>query len=186
MASPGQLYLFVCNAEAIRTIAARRESFPKWTETYEILRIFGENVLTSEGSVWKMHRKITSASFNERNTALVFRESIRQAQGLVRMWTRPDAKKIIESLEADTNRLALNIIGYVGFGLRLPWPGETLADEEDPTLAKYGSHEALEGHAMSFADAMQTILEHILILLIFPAKLLRKIRLLDDDRTRRS
>lgn len=164
--SPGRLLLMLDNAEAIRQVTLRREQFPKWTETYSILRQFGENVLTTEGSVWRMHRKVTSSTFNEKNAALVFHEAIRQTQGMIRMWT--GVKGPMYSLEHDTMRLALNIIGYVGFGMRLLWPGESLPEGTDPKLAKYGSLEPSEGHLMSFADTMAILLENILLLLLTP------------------
>ena len=172
--SPGMLFVMVCNAEATRQFTSRREHFPKLTETYEILRQFGENVLASEGAIWRMHRKVTSASFNEKNAALVFRESIRQAHGLVRTWMGPvgEHSGTIHSLDHDTMRLALNIISYVGFGLELLWPGESLPEGTDPKLAKYGSLEPSAGHKLSFVDTVATLLENILMLLLIPRWLL--------------
>ncbi|KAH6985792.1 cytochrome P450 [Ilyonectria sp. MPI-CAGE-AT-0026] len=173
--SPGMLFVMVCNAEAIRQITSRREHFPKLTETYEILRQFGDNVLTSEGAVWRMHRKVTSASFNEKNAAIVFKEAIRQAQGLLRTWTGPtgERKETINSLDRDTMRLALNIIAYVGFGLTLLWPDEKLPAEVNLKFAKYGSLEPAIGHKLSFVDTIATMLEYILMLLLVPRWVLR-------------
>ncbi|KPM43107.1 hypothetical protein AK830_g3449 [Neonectria ditissima] len=173
--SPGMLFLMACNAEAICQITSRREHFPKLTETYEILRLFGDNVLTSEGAVWRMHRKVTSATFNEKNAALVFKEAIRQAQGMLKTWTGSagERNETIHSLDRDTMRLALNIIAYVGFGLTLLWPGETLPEGADLKLAKYGSLNPAAGHKLSFVDTIAILLEHILMLLLMPQWLLR-------------
>lgn len=145
----------------------RREAFPKYTETYKILNQFGDSVLTSEGALWRMHRKVTSASFNEKNSALVFRESIRQAQGMVDFWTKGET---LTTVEHDTMRLALNIIGYVGFGLRLPWPNQKMTDEFNP---KYGSIEAPQGFSYSFIDTMAQLLDNLLMLLLVPNWLLK-------------
>lgn len=183
--SPRTMILHVANAEVIRHVATHREQFPKWTATYDILRQFGENVLTSEGQVWRTHRKVTSASFNERNAALVFREAILQTQGMVRTWTGPTGVRTepLRTVEHDTMRLALNIIGYVGFGLRLLWPGQTLPASSDPRLVKYASLEAPAGHKMSFVDTMSSVMENILLLLLTPKWLLR---VLPFKRTRAS
>lgn len=170
--SPGMMYLMVANAEAITQITTRREHFPKYTDMYSVLDQFGENILTTEGSVWRMHRRITSPSFNERNAAFVFHESIRQAQGMVDTW-KSGGGDDIDSLESDTMRLALNIIGYVGFGLRLLWPGETQPAGTDPKLIKYGSLEAPTGYTLSFVNAMAHLLENIFLLLLVPRWLLR-------------
>lgn len=165
-----------CNAEANRQFTFRRDQFPKLTESYSILRQFGENVLASEGALWRVHRKVTSASFNEKNSALVFRESIRQAKGLVRTWTEPrgETNESINTLEVDTMRLALNIIAYVGFGLTLLWPGQALPDDADSRLVKYGSLEPSEGHKLSFVDTIAMLMEYIVMLLLVPRWLLSK------------
>ncbi|KAH7262312.1 cytochrome P450 [Fusarium tricinctum] len=173
--SPKMIFMMVCNAEAVHQVTSRREHFPKWVETYEILRQFGDNVLASEGATWKMHRKVTSASFNEKNAALVFREAIQQAQGLVKTWMGPNEEDsgTIDTLDGDTMRLALNIIAYVGFGLNLLWPGEALPPKADPKMAKYGSLKPTVGHKMSFVDTIATVLEHILMLLLVPRWVLK-------------
>lgn len=164
------------NAEAIHQITSKREAFPKPTDAYTILSQYGENVLTTEGAVWRMHRKITSSSFNERNAALVFKESIHQTQGLINQWLGSDGlgNKTINSLEHDTMSLMLNIIGYVGFGLRLLWPGQTLPPGTDAKLIKYASLDAPEGHTMSFVDSLASTLDYLLVLLILPKWLLSK------------
>ncbi|KAM0233702.1 hypothetical protein ACHAPO_006990 [Fusarium lateritium] len=169
------LFMMTCNAEAIRQITCRREHFPKYVESYEILRVFGDNILTSEGAIWRNHRKVTSASFNEKNAALVFQEAIHQAQGLVKMWMGSGGQDsgTINTLDQDTMRLALNIIAYVGFGLKLLWPGESLPAKANPKMAKYGSPEATAGHTMSFVTTIATALECILLILLVPRWILR-------------
>lgn len=168
------LWVMVAQAEAIRQLTSRRDDFLKLTETYDILRLFGDNVLTSEGAMWRMHRKVTSASFNERNTALVFKEAIRQAQGMIKSWTGPTGRRqgSIHSLDRDTMRLALHIISFVGFGLNLLWPGETLQEDADMKLAKYGSFKPAVGHKLSFVDTIATLLDTIILLLLAPKWLL--------------
>lgn len=177
LVTPKRLLLLTDNAEAIHQVTSKREAFPKPTGSYRILSQYGANVLTTEGALWRMHRKITSASFNEKNAALVFKESIYQTKGLIDQWLGPDGlgNKTITSLEHDTMSLTLNIIGYVGFGLRLLWPGQTLPPGTDPKLAKYASLDAAEGHTMSFVDSLANTLNYLLILLLFPKWLLSRL-----------
>ncbi|GKT52551.1 sterol 24-C-methyltransferase [Colletotrichum spaethianum] len=173
--SPFQILIVTDSAEAIHQITQQREKFPKLVESYAILKQFGDNVLTTEGAVWRMHRKVTSAAFNEKNAALVFAESIKQSQSMIQKWLGPDGKsrQTVETLDHDTMRLALNIISYVGFGMRLLWPGQALPEGTDPKLTKYSSLEASHGHTMSFGDALAEMLEHILVLLLVPHKILK-------------
>lgn len=178
--SPGDMTLFTNNAEAIHQMSLKREAFPKDTSRYGVLSMFGDNVLTTEGAIWRLHRKVTSASFNEKNAAHTFAEAIRQTRGLISMYfgsksagEQAESTKTITSLEHDTMDWALNIIGYVGFGLRLIWPGQELPGDMDPKLAKYGSLQPPEGYTMTFRESLAMVLERILVLLVVPWPLLR-------------
>lgn len=163
--------MFVANAEAINQIALRRDHFLKHIDIYQILNQFGRNVLTVEGAAWRAHRRATAASFNERNAALVFRESVHQSLGLLRFWDDNRARSESPTLftaQEDVMRLALNIIGYVGFGVRLPWPNEKTPDDLDPVSAKYGAAKPPPGFRSCFVEAMGILLDNILTLLLVP------------------
>ncbi|KAI1077338.1 cytochrome P450 [Whalleya microplaca] len=168
LVTPRRLRLITDNAEVIHQITSRRDAFPKPTEQYTILSMFGENVVTTEGALWRMHRKVTSASFNERNSALVFKVAIEQAEGMVDYWMRRDTTNNIKSMEEDTMTLALNIIGYVGFGLRLLWPGQMVSAGTDPRMTKYTSLDVPTGHTVSFKESIAGTLKYLLVLLITP------------------
>ena len=89
---------FVANADAIVEISSNPSRFPKDAKLYgnpiyfiffdavEPLEVYGRNVLTTEGSRWRHHRKIISKSFTEKNYELVFEESVRQVKGIMEMW----------------------------------------------------------------------------------------------------
>ncbi|CAI4212257.1 unnamed protein product [Parascedosporium putredinis] len=110
-------------------------ALPKLVETYEVLKQFGDNTLTTEGPLWRIHRRATAASFNERNAALVFAVAAEQTRGMLDKWMADQEgrsrgpggggegdKKAgsssasspgpIRTIDRDTMRLALNIIGY--------------------------------------------------------------------------
>lgn len=175
--SPGEMLLHTQHPEVIHRMSQRHTAFPKDVARYGVLTMFGDSVLTVEGALWRMHRKVTSASFNEKNAAHTFAEAIAQTRGMLGMYLGPEGErtgttKTITSLERDTMTWALNIIGYVGFGLRLLWPGQRPPADMDPKMAKYGSLEPPEGHTMTFADSLAGTLERILTIMITPAVLL--------------
>lgn len=187
LVAPREIIMFTCDAHAIHQVTSRREAFPKQTSNYKILSIFGQNMLAAEGAEWKMHRKGVSASFNERNAAHIFAESIKQTQGMVAHWMDGEgvageegrsksprsSSETINALEHDTMTLALNIIAHVGFGLRLLWPGQKMPDDMDAKSKKYGSTEPPQGHSLTFADSLAAVLERILLILIVPPWLLK-------------
>jgi hypothetical protein len=176
----GDIVLETASAEVIRQIGGRREHFPKDTDTYQILRIFGENVVTTEGAHWRMHRKATATSFNERTAGAVFVEAVRQAQGLVALWSHRNPNNpvdpgltTIRTVEHDTMRLALNIIGYAGFGVRLLWPGQSLPASTDQRWAKYATLEPRAGYTLSFVDAVAGLLDNMILVMLGPHSLMR-------------
>ncbi|KAI1380675.1 cytochrome P450 [Hypoxylon crocopeplum] len=173
--SPGRVICFTENAEALHQVTSKREAFPKPTEAYAILGQYGQNVVTLEGAAWRMHRKITSASFNEKNAALVFKESISQTHGLINLWLGPDGtgNKTFKTIEQDTASLMLNIIANIGFGLKILWPGQEFPADADPRLAKYATQEPPEGHTMSFVNALARTLDYLILLLVVPKQILK-------------
>lgn len=62
---PESRRLYVQDPEVIYDITHRWRDFPKPKEYYKDLRLFGENVVTVEGSEWQYHRRIITASFTE-------------------------------------------------------------------------------------------------------------------------
>lgn len=162
----------MANAEAICQITAKREAFPKPLENYRILDIFGRNVITTEGSEWRQHRKVASPSFNEKNNALVFSEACSQAQGILGKWLNTSGSSTIKDVPVDVMRLTLHIISRVGFGVRLLWPGEKADEKDSAQDAVFSSTERPEGHSMSYEDCLDTLLSHLIWVVLTPKWLL--------------
>ncbi|KAI1334226.1 cytochrome P450 [Xylariaceae sp. FL0016] len=172
LATPSRVMILTDDAEFIHQVTSRREAFPKPIETYGILSMFGENVVTTEGAVWRMHRKVTSSSFNEKNSALVFNIAIEQAQGMVDSWMRRGTTDKISTMEDDTMGLALNIIAYVGFGLRLLWPDQKVSADTDPKFVKYASLGVPQGHSLNFKESIAATLKYLLVMLLTPTMII--------------
>ncbi|KAH8820906.1 cytochrome P450 monooxygenase-like protein [Xylogone sp. PMI_703] len=173
--SSTEMIIWLANAEAIHQVTSRREAFPKPLESYRLLDLFGRNVVTTEGAEWKQHRKISSPSFNEKNNALVFAESIAQSQAMLRKWMGSDYRgnMTVEEVPLDTMRVTLHIISRVGFGVRLLWPGESLEGVQNSKDAGYSSHIPPPGYTMSFEASLRILLDRIPLVLLAPAPLLK-------------
>ena len=121
----------------------------------------------SEGLEWKHHRNANAPYFNKKNNVLVFAEGCDQTLGSLRKWTGVDGMGniAIDDVPKDSDRLTLHIVSRMGFGMRLLWPGEKLSQKQNP-IDTYCSDEPPEGHFMSFENALNTQLEHLLWVLI--------------------
>ncbi|KAK6437217.1 hypothetical protein LTR95_006591 [Oleoguttula sp. CCFEE 5521] len=162
LVSPGRNTLDVADAEAINQITTRRNDFPKPIEIYRSVDIFGKNVVSTEGQIWRHHRKITSPPFTERNNHLVWQESLHQAQEMMTGWmgTSDAVSKSLYDVSDQAMRLSLHVISRAGFGQRLTWPHE----EPDQIVP--------EGHTLTYKDALQNLLENVITVMLTPRWLL--------------
>jgi hypothetical protein len=168
--SPGATNLWITDAEAAHQITSQRDVFPKSLESYRILAVFGENILTTEGNEWRKHRKVSAPGFNEKNNVMVFAESCKQTQAMLKTWLGPGGKGNItlKEVPGDVMRLTLHIISLVGFGVHLLWPGETPDSKLGEEAAVFSSNVPSGGHTMSFEHSLETLLERMVIVLLLP------------------
>ncbi|KLU93172.1 hypothetical protein MAPG_12109, partial [Magnaporthiopsis poae ATCC 64411] len=181
--SPGAIMLYTRSPDVIQRIMSRREDFTKPTYLYQLIARYGDNVVTTEGAVWRMHRRATRIIFSEKLVTRAFAEAIRQTEAMVRHWGNKNKNNgdgsndvitaTVQDLARDTMTLALNTIGSVGFGMRFPWPNEPPAKDADPKMLKYTTVAPGSKHTMTFPTSLEAVLEHTLPLVIFPSWLLR-------------
>ena len=173
--SPERNVLFTADADVISQITMRRNDFPKALEVYESIKIFGNNVVTSEGQTWRQHRKITSPPFSEKNNHLVWSETLDQGQAMVNSWLKgsEETSKSIYTIADDAMRLSLYVISRAGFGARLQWPSNDASQiDSKPDTERKTSSDIPEGHSMSYVDALGILLHNILVVLLVPRVLL--------------
>ena len=174
--APRKCELKTADASVISQITSRRSDFPKPSEVYGSLNLYGLNVVTTEGAMWKAHRKITSPSFSEKNNSLVWAESIFQAQSMMDIFIGNGlVSSTVSTLSEDSMRLSLHVISRAGFGQRLQWPKqdhEMGRKELESSDTKIKSTKVAGGHRMSFADTLKTLLDNMVWLLIVPKPIL--------------
>lgn len=173
-----QLSIFVADAEAVTQITTRRNDFPKPLEMYGALDIYGKNLVSTEGSDWRMHRKLTAPSFGEKNNELVFKESIHHARSLLGLWTGPDGegKETVQDPATATMSFALFVISSAGFDVRVKWPHEEKSRapslESDESKSMLLGSEKAAGHKMTYREAISELLHNIMWTQIIPPKYL--------------
>ncbi|KAI9658299.1 MAG: hypothetical protein M1821_002432 [Bathelium mastoideum] len=160
LVAPAKNHLYVASPEVISQMVVRRNDFPKPTYLYKSLDLYGKNVVSTEGSIWRHHRKITSPPFTEKNNHMVWAESLHQAQSMLVHWTGPDGngERTITTIAQDAMTLSLYVISRAGFGVRLEWPHER----------KGSSEEVPPGHTMSYREALGSTLENLLWCVLLP------------------
>lgn len=172
--SPERNVLYTADADVVNQITTRRNDFPKALEVYESLKIYGNNVVTSEGQLWRHHRKIVSPPFTEKNNHLVWAETLDQTSAMLKSWLA--GGPTIYTVADDAMRLSLHVISKAGFGVHLQWPGQEKAQQNGHTESQDNSSSTAlpPGHEMSYTEALGSLLHNILPLLIAPRYVLSK------------
>ena len=95
--------------------------------------------------------------FNENIMAFVWNESLNQTREMLQSWTG-SAEPGIRSVAKDTRTLSLNVLAATGFRRSFEFRG----------AAREGA-----GEARTYRDALQTVLDNTILLMIAPPRLLR-------------
>lgn len=104
-------------------------------------------------------RRLVSSCFSDSNFEPVWRESVSQAVDMGQYW---GSQPSVETTAHDTRTLSLNVMSKAGFGKVYPFKGH---------------HEAqikLHGSTLSYKDALQTILENSIVIMVLGTKFLAK------------
>ena len=154
--TPAHTQLLVADADIIKEITTTRvEHFPKPIHQYGLVNIFGLNVVSTEASTWKRHRKIASAGFSERNNKLVFQETVKFTMEMVKELkaTHAATKDATIDIVKYALKVALCVISSASFGIEADWD----------------SHEVPEaGHKLTFFAALEEIASRPLPLILLP------------------
>ncbi|TAQ87036.1 hypothetical protein B7494_g4640 [Chlorociboria aeruginascens] len=181
--SPTGVLLHTASADVITQITERRNDFPKPTYMYSMIDIYGKSAISVEGQLWKKHRKVITAPFNERNYHVVWEESIHQTQEMLSHVIGSEASSAsLEDVEELTSRTALATISQAGYAVRIDWPesNENQArpkDEGKPTGISVRNTDWVEGktsgHKMSYANAIFSVSTDVMWLFVFRRSILK-------------
>ncbi|KAJ6570505.1 cytochrome P450 [Mycena vulgaris] len=142
--------LWLSDAQAIKAVATESTIFRKDIEAYEVVNIYGKNLVSTEGADWKRHRRVANPAFDEASNAFVWQETVR----VVNEWfAELDTKygsdsSIIMNAVDDLVQVTLLVIASAGFGRRASWQEDS---STDPPL----------GHKVTFRTAVSTAVSHL-------------------------
>lgn len=181
LVTPVTFYLQFTDPDAINELFQRRSDFIRPVKNYsepsrsllmisqfviadidrkELLEVYGPCISTAGWDDWPRHRKILAAPFNERVMSFVWDESLRQAAAMIRSWSSSHQSAAgINSVQKDTRTLSLNVLAATGFKKSYEFRGS--ADK------------AAQDEAGSYRDALQTVLDNAILIMILPYKYLQ-------------
>ncbi|GFF42675.1 cytochrome P450 3A9 [Aspergillus udagawae] len=123
------------------------------------LNLYGPNLLTCEDQAWAHHRRHTAPTFNEKNSALVWEESIRQMTEMLRHWqTSGTSEKlqgfVVASTRGDLLKFSLNVLSGAGMGVKLPFKPLPHESTNSPNDMFKDTTKPPEGFSFTFRSAV--------------------------------
>ena len=122
-----------------------------------LLEVYGPCISTASWTDWPRHRKVLAAPFNESIMTFVWNESLKQAGEMLHTWTDTAPSHAVSTAK-DTRTLSLNVLAATGF------------------RKSYGFRSSAQSgidEARSYRDALQTVLDNAVFLMIVPFRFLR-------------
>ncbi|KAJ3487095.1 hypothetical protein NLI96_g3786 [Meripilus lineatus] len=125
---------YVSSLNVLKQLSDKERFMEKPRELMTAVLLWGENLLSANGEMWKRHRRIVNPAFNQSTYGLVVKETIATYREMVMAegWTA-DSQNQLSNFNEIPKKLALIIISRCGFGLPATW-----ADESNPAKPSYG------------------------------------------------
>eukprot|EP01027_Heterolobosea_sp_BB2_P010572 GEZU01015503.1.p1 GENE.GEZU01015503.1~~GEZU01015503.1.p1 ORF type:complete len:527 (-),score=124.49 GEZU01015503.1:55-1635(-) len=112
--------IFLNDADLIKEVMLKSKLFPKPLQSYKILKLWGDNILTTEGAEWRKHRTIANPAFGDENLELVWTTTLRSLESLFAKWdsniNKSNGGGTLVDVENDMVALTLAVIAEAGFG----------------------------------------------------------------------
>eukprot|EP00158_Paraphelidium_tribonemae_P007387 Partr_v1_DN28228_c2_g1_i1_m75687 putative cytochrome P450 len=155
--SPLGALMTVANAEVAKEMCNNKVDFTKPIEIYGVLDLFGPNIVTTLGDVWKKHRRVLGPSFGETNNRLVHEQTLKLTRqmmdGMSRDILKTGDKSAIVDLGPAMVKMTLLVISSAGFGVNVNW------DETDVVP---------DGHKLSYHQAIDIVDMNTLLRIMTP------------------
>ncbi len=176
LVTPADIHVFVCDPEAVHDVFARRNDFIRPNKMYsklmrlvvrsielkqtEILEVYGPAIPSADQANWPRHRKVLATPFNEAAMSFVWTESLRQARGLIDFWVAKSSTPAgFSSMAKDTRTVSLNVMAACGFRRSFDFKDSS---QEEQEMGRY-----------SYRNALQIVLDNVILLLLIPQEYLR-------------
>ncbi|KAG0636167.1 cytochrome P450 [Tuber brumale] len=93
------------------------ELYPKTAVVGRMMGLFGENVITTEGTVWRGHRRVTAPVIGK-SLSIVWEEALAQVKKMLQYY---DKQEDIDTSHRDFRRVTLGVISHAGFSKAMDW-----------------------------------------------------------------
>lgn len=167
LVSPGGNWIYVVDPKAAWHILKHSRDFGRNTKALAVLDVYGKNLSTAEGHEWQKHRKVTAATFTEKNNELVWQSSLSQGHGMLQYWLER-ASQPVHSIADDSKTFTLNVLAAALFTKPYPFEGQ------EELKKRHASIEDRPDDSHQYRDSLSKILRGIILIAIFGEETLQK------------
>ncbi|KAL5375432.1 hypothetical protein DPSP01_011239 [Paraphaeosphaeria sporulosa] len=126
-------------------------------QMYKLLEVYEPCISTASAADWPRHRNTLAAPFNETAMGVVWSESLQQTEQMVEAWSSPSSGGIT-SVAKDIRILSLKVLAAIGFRRSF-----SFRQADDSVGIR-------EGVVHSYRDALQIVLENLILLMLIPSR----------------
>ena len=152
----GQNELNVADPDLATEILKRPKEFRQTLIGSAVMRIFGDNLITSDGEHWARQRKLIAANINEKISDTVFQESRKQALQMMDVYSTEN-DGVTNTYAEGLKGIAINVLGVAGYGMSRSW--KQSLEKQEP----------LPGFKLTYIEATRLAIDHIVEASLFPA-----------------
>lgn len=188
LVTSGNNELNVADPALATEILRRPKDFRQTLIGSQVMRIFGDNLITSEGEHWSRQRRLVARNVNEKISGLVWDEAGVQTREMVGVYEEESGGVTAEVAEG-LKGVAINVLGVAGYGVRRGWResrgavalaagGEVEAGrvqrnnvvggEENKGKGKGKEGEANGGFKLTYIEATRLAIDHIVEASLLP------------------
>ncbi|TFK72489.1 cytochrome P450 [Pluteus cervinus] len=130
------------------TLGGHKSSWEKSSDKSLALMIFGMNLVTAQGDLWRKHRRVVGPAFSNDLYQLVWQETYNIYQEMIEDegWSKVDTLDV-SVVQTLTSKLALLVIGNCGFGFNFHW-SEPPTSVDGSTSIQRALHIVTEWHIL--------------------------------------
>ncbi|KAJ6517309.1 cytochrome P450 [Mycena vitilis] len=124
----GDAFFYTCSVDVVKQLLVNESKTrlikPGWLTAP--LLLWGQNVISANGEVWKRHRRIMAPAFTTETYSLIVKETVAVYREMLTSqgWETQD-KVDVPDVSSLPHKLALIIIARCGFGFNMPYETPT-------------------------------------------------------------
>jgi hypothetical protein len=117
-------------------------------------------------------------AFSEKSNAMVWKESLRQAEGMLGFWAKldgnPTTNMTVRDVAKATALMTLHVISGAGFGVRQVWDCEQENELGINVVPGFNTAKLNGEHKLAFKNSLYILLGNVIWMAILPMWLLSK------------